>query len=574
MPESNSSNNANSNSRNGEQSAGPRHRVRHNRPRTRVHAAPGHSPVDRSPTHVARHASGFDPMLSLETNPHKRSHLAELHRQAELEDDAIQRAKETGIGQGFALQRKGLSVSSPDDPAEREADRVADDVMRVPGQEEEIQGKFIECPHNIFRKCAACEEKQREVSVHHKADDSMQADAGVSQRIEEKRDKGEAIPENDRSFFEPRFGADLSGVRIHRDAASAELARAVDAQAFTIGSDVFFGAGKYSDSGDGRRLFAHELTHVQQQGGIGRIARKPGDLIRRERESDTTYEHWTGPAGTGFYDSMQRLRYNAEARRIADDIFIQYLNGSLSEEEARSNAVSRRNQLLLETRSRLSPGAARLSSLFKENPTPVREIEAKYLARAILADSRIQQACNINDLSEINPRSEMFHPGKFRQAVNMAGQDLTESVIQSSGRTNKVFTGVAKFSRVASPLALGTSLGVSGYEIYSAPESQRLYATGRETSGLLGGAFLGYIGGVAGAYGASLLCGPGAPACALVVTVVIGGAAAYGGAEGGKWFYEILVDEIQNTWDDIVRFDSFELWDRMFMVNTGVGPAY
>lgn len=63
--------------------------------------------------------------------------------------------------------------------------------------------------------------------------------------------------------MESRFGHHFSQVRVHADARAAESARAVDAVAYTAGHDVVFGLGRYQPaSADGRRLLAHELTHV------------------------------------------------------------------------------------------------------------------------------------------------------------------------------------------------------------------------------------------------------------------------------------------------------------------------
>lgn len=71
-----------------------------------------------------------------------------------------------------------------------------------------------------------------------------------------------------RGWFEPRMGADFTGVRVHADASAASAAASVGARAFTVGSDVVFGAGEYAPgSAAGNRLLAHELVHVLQQGG-------------------------------------------------------------------------------------------------------------------------------------------------------------------------------------------------------------------------------------------------------------------------------------------------------------------
>jgi hypothetical protein len=74
--------------------------------------------------------------------------------------------------------------------------------------------------------------------------------------------------------MEPRFGHDFSGVRVHTDRKAAESARAVNAEAYTVGRDVVFGAGRYAPgTGEGHRLIAHELAHVLQR-GTGTIRRQ------------------------------------------------------------------------------------------------------------------------------------------------------------------------------------------------------------------------------------------------------------------------------------------------------------
>ncbi len=77
---------------------------------------------------------------------------------------------------------------------------------------------------------------------------------------------GRALDTPTREFFEPRFGHDFSQVRIHTDRTATESARAIQAQAYTVGREVVFGAGQYSPRTPAtRRLLAHELAHVVQQ---------------------------------------------------------------------------------------------------------------------------------------------------------------------------------------------------------------------------------------------------------------------------------------------------------------------
>jgi uncharacterized protein DUF4157 len=86
------------------------------------------------------------------------------------------------------------------------------------------------------------------------------------------------------------YGQPLSDVRVHHDDHAAALSRAVSARAFTVGSDIFFGAGEYRpDSAGGRELLAHELAHVVQQRGAPNsgplIVSQPGDTLEREAEA-------------------------------------------------------------------------------------------------------------------------------------------------------------------------------------------------------------------------------------------------------------------------------------------------
>jgi len=79
---------------------------------------------------------------------------------------------------------------------------------------------------------------------------------------------GQPLSKSECAYFEPRFGVDFNQVRLHSDAQAAESARALNAKAYTLGQDVVFGAGQDTPgTSEGRRLMAHELTHIIQQSG-------------------------------------------------------------------------------------------------------------------------------------------------------------------------------------------------------------------------------------------------------------------------------------------------------------------
>jgi hypothetical protein len=90
----------------------------------------------------------------------------------------------------------------------------------------------------------------------------------IERSIHDQRNSGQPIPDSMRSYFEPRFGKDLSNVRLHTDSRAADTASKLKARAFTHGQDIYFANGKYQPQADsGKRLLAHEITHTLQQSG-------------------------------------------------------------------------------------------------------------------------------------------------------------------------------------------------------------------------------------------------------------------------------------------------------------------
>lgn len=161
------------------------------------------------------------------------------------------------------LQRK-LAINPPDDVFEREADRVAEAVTNTTAPQ-------------LQRACACggtCDDCSAGVRVQtrHMGTDHAQAATAPPVVEEVLRSPGQPLEPTTRAFMEDRFGHNFSDVRIHSDAQAAESARSVNALAYTVGSHVVMGAGQHAPHTDsGRKLLAHELTHVvQQSSGLGR----------------------------------------------------------------------------------------------------------------------------------------------------------------------------------------------------------------------------------------------------------------------------------------------------------------
>ncbi|HET9516615.1 MAG TPA: DUF4157 domain-containing protein [Actinoplanes sp.] len=126
---------------------------------------------------------------------------------------------------------------------------------------------------------------------------------GLAARVRERQGGGEALPAGLSARFAPMLGGSLSGVRIHRDAAAAELANAAQARAFTAGTDVFFAAGAYQPgTPTGEQLLAHELAHTVQNSSsaaASTLISAPGD--RAEVAADNAARQATlgKPASVG-----------------------------------------------------------------------------------------------------------------------------------------------------------------------------------------------------------------------------------------------------------------------------------
>lgn len=179
---------------------------------------------------------------------------------------------ELGAAPGLPLflQAK-LAISQPGDFYEQEADRVAEQIMRMP--EPTVQRQCAACAAG-GPPCPACEEESKTVSRKTKGGEGGEVPLSVQSVL---HSPGLPLTQATRAFFEPRIGQDLSHVRVHTDGMASQSAREVNALAYTVGSHVVFDAGRYAPgTSDGQRLLAHELTHVVQQAGSDGIRASEG----------------------------------------------------------------------------------------------------------------------------------------------------------------------------------------------------------------------------------------------------------------------------------------------------------
>jgi len=156
---------------------------------------------------------------------------------------------------GRVIQAK-LTVNQPGDIYEQEADRMAAQVMAMPQSDRSIQREMD--PKKEKEKI------QMKPSLQLAPDRNREAGGNLEDRLNGNKGGGSPLPDDVRSFMEPRFGADFSQVRVHTGSESVQMNQELNAQAFTHRQDVYFGAGKAPAKDS---LTAHELTHVVQQTG-------------------------------------------------------------------------------------------------------------------------------------------------------------------------------------------------------------------------------------------------------------------------------------------------------------------
>jgi hypothetical protein len=206
------------------------------------------------------------------------------------------------LGAPLSLQPK-LAIGAAGDAYEQEADRVAEQVMSA-------------APQRVQRSCAACEGERQSAKTTpnrleyealrlHDEEEAAAPQPAAPAKPEVRRKPassphqpafasapeavhrtigsgGRPLESGARSFMESRFGHDFGAVRVHSDAGAERAAASVQARAFTVGRDVVFGAGQYEPASEaGRRLLAHELTHVVQQGGAGPLGRSASPQVQR-----------------------------------------------------------------------------------------------------------------------------------------------------------------------------------------------------------------------------------------------------------------------------------------------------
>ncbi len=211
------------------------------------------------------------------------------------------------------VQRK-ITVSQPGDPYEVEAERVAELITQTSESSYLERGPTHHADHR--RKDGVPPHLKRLKSAGHFIG---QAGPEISNEVVD-TPSSQPLDHATRSYFEPRFGQDLSTVRVHTGGRAADSAHTLNALAYTVGNQIVFGAGQYApQTSAGRKLLAHELVHTLQQDRDE--TQPPAGLVQRQDDPGTSdaIKQAISSASSRFTDLQQPLSQVTYRAKIFSD---------------------------------------------------------------------------------------------------------------------------------------------------------------------------------------------------------------------------------------------------------------
>lgn len=214
-----------------------------------------------------------------------------------------------------------LTINQPNDVYEQQADAMADKVMRMEQPGVQLKPLAISA---VQRKCEHCEEEEKKMQRKEFGNEEVVAEDSLESYVGSLSGGGQPLPNEVRSFYEPRFGYDFSNVKIHTDTVAAKSAQSINALAYTSGSNIVFNNGQYSpNTGNGKKLLGHELTHVVQQGvGVSKTA------IQKQVDPEIA----SLPA-TNYLDMFTNSYYDLDYRSVGGNLstwtVLEYSDGTI-----------------------------------------------------------------------------------------------------------------------------------------------------------------------------------------------------------------------------------------------------
>ena len=201
---------------------------------------------------------------------------------AKVQDIKMKSHQADDISPGENYIQPKLTIGAINDSYEKEANTVADKIMRMPEQ------NFLQ------RKCAHCEEEEKKqvqrkpvspnisTRIQAKGETGNPFSSSLGDKINSSKGGGNSMDGHTQSFMQSRFSNDFSNVKIHTGGEAVQMNQELNAKAFTVGNDIYFNEGQYQPSSEnGKHLLAHELTHSIQQSNNATSTASGNGIVQR-----------------------------------------------------------------------------------------------------------------------------------------------------------------------------------------------------------------------------------------------------------------------------------------------------
>ncbi len=346
-----------------------------------------------------------------------------------------------------------LTIGPVDDPYEKEADSMAEQVMRMPQKNGQKQTFFKPAISTVQRKCKECEKEEK---LQMKAVNNTNAGTIAPSAVHDVIKSGGApLDAGTRDFMESRFDYDFSNVQIHNDSLAHQSSANINAKAYTYGNHIAFANGKFQpNTNDGKQLLAHELTHVIQQGYL--IRRDIGDdpdvdfigILNETKNTIEEEESSESDSGIIAKKKRQTLLLDAWIDKLiesSDD----FMNSKKTDIDYASDLI-----IATEKESEDESGTiTELISLRNLSITP----------QAFLQDPFFNKNINAFPKSTLQIIIPLIGPAQEEVSYIQSDEVQSESVLQNYNKTMPPFL----FEK-GLPLDLNTSKTINDYEVIDA----------------------------------------------------------------------------------------------------------
>jgi Zn-dependent peptidase ImmA (M78 family) len=383
-----------------------------------------------------------------------------------------------------------LTVGQPNDIYEQEADCVAERIMSMPepvvkhqeNEEEEEQirtkkeaGEGISLVQRQTEKKSIIQrqedepEEEGQIQAKVGKSDSTKVNPAIESSINSLRDRGQPLTESLKNYFEPRFGYDFNRVKIHSGNLASETAKSINACAFTVGNDIVLNSDDYSlDTGNGKKLLAHELVHIIQQNKDS------------EKKSDRNKESFILPKMEEGRDenneSKEGIKDYIQNSIILQNIPLDNLAIQKKDIDKEGDEYSKRTHKKLSS-DNVSLQKDKRNNLFKNSfhlaPSPFIQTfkeEAAHWYTPWIRDATFSKGQNIGYVNYVKGSKKPFDTGWARDATTTALLNATTSIATAILLRRLSIGALANFKDWITLLGGASVAAANGYMGYHAEE--------------------------------------------------------------------------------------------------------